>query len=149
MWLEDCARQGVTAIRPTAGQHTPDGIAESTSARLWLPPATKGEDTVAVAKGSGMLTLAIQPDNQVLMSGRRQSFSRRWNELAQRAGFEVREVDVYQRNLPAQFAGCDGFLWWFAHLPQTREAALRIVQAVAHGLGMTTFPNWNTVWHFR
>ena len=101
-----------------------------------------------MAKGSGMLTLAIQPDNQVLMSGRRQSFSRRWNELAQRAGFEVREVDVYQRNLPAQFAGCDGFLWWFAHLPQTREAALRIVQAVAHGLGMTTFPNWNTVWHF-
>ena len=60
----------------------------------------------------------------------------------------MREVDVYERNLPAQFAGCDGFLWWFAHLPQTREAALRIVQAVAHGLGMTTFPNWNTVWHF-
>jgi glutathione synthase/RimK-type ligase-like ATP-grasp enzyme len=95
-----------------------------------------------------VLTLAIQPDDQPLMSGRRQSFSRRWTELARSAECEVRVVDVYQRNLPAQFAGCNGFLWWFAHLPHTRESALRIVQAVGHGLGMQTFPNWRTVWHF-
>ena len=78
--------EGLDCHPADGGAAHPGRYAEVGSARLWLPPATKGEDTVAVAKGSGMLTLAIQPDNQVLMSGRRQSFSRRWNELARTRG---------------------------------------------------------------
>ena len=120
---------------------SPDRLCRSRTL-LWRCLASRA------ATGGAVLTLAIQPDDRLLMSGRRQSFSRRWAERAGSAGFAIREVDVYQRHLPTQFDGCDGFLWWFAHLPETRESAQRIVQAVAHGQKIRTFPNWNTVWHF-
>src|SRR3954469_12161558 len=95
-----------------------------------------------------MVTFAIQPDDQLLMSGRKQSFSARWTERAHAAGIRVRQVNVYEQDLRSQLEGCDGFLWWFAHLPEPRRSAMRIVQAIAHGLGIPTFPNWETIWHF-
>lgn len=95
-----------------------------------------------------MLTLAIQPDRQLLMSGRYQSFSTRWVERGAQAGVATKLLNVYEGELLSQLRGCDGFLWWFAHLPATRRAGCRIVLAVGHGLGIPTFPNYQTVWHF-
>lgn len=95
-----------------------------------------------------MLTLAIQPDEQLLMSGRMQSFSARWIDRAHDAGVTVRVANVYDCDPLKEIRGSDGFLWWFAHLPERRQSARRIVQAVAHGLGVPTFPNWQTIWHF-
>ena len=43
---------------------------------------------------------------------------------------------------------CDGFLWWFAHVPGTRRLATRVVFAVLHGRRLPTFPNFQTIWHF-
>jgi len=94
------------------------------------------------------MLLAIQPDNQLLMSGRNQSFSARWTERARAAGIGVREVNVYEPELRRQLESCDGFLWWFAHLPEVRRIGIRVIQAIEHGLGMPTFPNSRTIWHF-
>lgn len=93
-------------------------------------------------------TIAIQPDDQLLTSGRRQSFSTRWAELAREAGHEVRLVDAFAPDFFDQLDGCDGFMWWFAHLPFPRNFAKRLLPAIEHGLGIPVFPDWKTIWHF-
>jgi hypothetical protein len=92
--------------------------------------------------------IAIKHDDQPLMSGRRQSFSTRWRELLEAAGHEPRQVYAYRRDFFSSLDGCDGFMWWFAHLPHPRNYAKRLVQAVEHGRGMPVFPSWHTIWHF-
>ncbi len=95
-----------------------------------------------------MYRIAIQPDDQKLMSGRRQSFSARWVERAAAAGHEARLVDAYGPDVAAQLEGCDAFMWWFAHLPAPRLFAKRLLPAIEHGLGVPVFPSWRTGWHF-
>ena len=95
-----------------------------------------------------MLTIAIQPDDQALRSGRRQSFSTRWEQLGREAGFSMRLINAYGGDLAGQLAGCDGFMWWFAHVPEVRPFAQRLLQAIEHGAGITVFPTWETIWHF-
>ncbi len=95
-----------------------------------------------------MYRIAIQPDNQLLTSGRTQSFSDRWIEQLQHAGHQVRVVDAYQPDFFDQLDGCDGFMWWFAHLPSPGNFGKRLLPAIEHGLGMPVFPSWKTIWHF-
>lgn len=95
-----------------------------------------------------MYRIAVQPDEAYLMSGRTQSFSRRWVELATQSGHEVRFVDLFRPDLREQLAGCDGFMWWFPHLPHPRNFGRRLLIAIEHGLNLPVFPNWQTVWHF-
>jgi hypothetical protein len=92
--------------------------------------------------------IAIQPDNQLLRSGRRQSFSDRWQELAGPLGYEVRLVDSFKPDFFTQLEGCDGFMWWFAHVSFPRLFAKRLMVAVQHGQGIPVFPSWQTIWHF-
>lgn len=94
------------------------------------------------------MLIAIQPDNQLLMSGRTQSFSSRWIERAASAGVSTRTVDVYTRELADQLRGCQGFMWWFAHLPEIRQIGKRVLPAIEHGCRIPTFPGWSTIWHF-
>ena len=95
-----------------------------------------------------MARIAIQPDNQELMSGRLQSFSTAWHEQLASAGHEARLVDAYQPCFFDALAGCDGFMWWFAHTSKPRNIGKRILPAVEHGLGIPVFPSWHTIWHF-
>jgi hypothetical protein len=102
-----------------------------------------------MATRSDSFTLAIQPDHQLLMSGRYQSFSTRWVDQIGGMGYAARLVDVVgPGGLHEQLADCDGFMWWFAHLPFPRNCAKRVLAAVEHAYGIPTFPDWRTVWHF-
>jgi len=92
--------------------------------------------------------IAIQPDNQYLMSGRYQSFSDRWVSLLRQQGHEAVLVDANEPEFFEKVGRCDGFMWWFAHLPFPRNFARRVVAAVEHGMGIPVFPTWKTVWHF-
>jgi hypothetical protein len=94
------------------------------------------------------MRIAIQPDDQLLTSGRRQSFSRRAAEVLAELGHEAVAVDVRAPDFYAQVAACDGFMWWFAHLPNPRRLGQRVVQSVEHALGVPVFPSWKTIWHF-
>jgi hypothetical protein len=95
-----------------------------------------------------MAIIAIQPDNQLLTSGRYQSFSRAWTDALTTAGHEVRLVDAFGHGFFDSLKGSDGFMWWFAHLPLPRNFAKRLLPAVEHGLGIPVFPSWRTIWHF-
>ena len=103
---------------------------------------------VCTVEAEALYRIAIQPDDQLLTSGRTQSFSDRWIEQMGKAGHEVRIVDAYKPDFLSQLDGCDGFMWWFAHLPSPRNFAKRLLPAVEHGLGIPVFPTWKTVWHF-
>jgi hypothetical protein len=92
--------------------------------------------------------IAIQPESALLTSGRHQSFSDRGVELLREAGHQPRLVDANKPDFFQQLAGCDRFMWWYAHLPYPRNIARRVVSAVEHGMGIPVFPTWKTVWHF-
>jgi hypothetical protein len=92
--------------------------------------------------------IAVQPDNQLLSSGRKQSFSNRWIELLPTLGHQVKQVDLFRPDFLEQLVGCDGLMWWFAHLPFPRNFAKRLVAALDYGGQLPTFPNHRTCWHF-
>jgi hypothetical protein len=95
-----------------------------------------------------MARIAIHPDNQLLTSGRRQSFSTAWSELLRESDHTVVPVDAFQPHFVESLDGCDGFMWWFAHLARPRNLGKRLLPAVEHGLRIPVFPNWRTIWHF-
>ena len=95
-----------------------------------------------------MYEIAIQPDDTPLRSGRRQSFSARWAELLNGMGHQVRLVQYRDRKFVEQLRGCDGFMWWFPHMPLPRRIAVRIMLALDHVGGIPIFPDGKTVWHF-
>jgi hypothetical protein len=95
-----------------------------------------------------LLRIALQPDSQLLTSGRYQSSSERWVERLREVGHEPRLVDASKPDFFDRVAGCDGFMWWYAHLAHLRNFAGRVVAVVEHGMGLPVFPSRETVWHF-
>jgi glutathione synthase/RimK-type ligase-like ATP-grasp enzyme len=94
--------------------------------------------------------IAIQEDNLPLTSGRYQSFSTRWHELASQQGIATRKIDIYSNseNYFEQLDGCDALMWWFGQpLPISRPGR-RVIASLAHVSEIPTFPNLNTIWHF-
>lgn len=89
-----------------------------------------------------------QADNQLLTGGHFQSFSTYSIEQLQLLGHKARVVDIYQQNFRDQLEGCDGFMWWFAHLPFPRNIGKRLLPAIEHGMNMPVFPSWKTNWRF-
>ncbi|GJL53988.1 MAG: hypothetical protein NPIRA02_11200 [Nitrospirales bacterium] len=97
-----------------------------------------------------MYTIAIQPDDAPLASGRRQSFSHRWLELAKESGHEVRIVNVYdEEHFFSQLKGSEAFMWAFWNAPTSRELGKRMMAALEHVNALTIFPNWRTSWFFE
>jgi hypothetical protein len=92
--------------------------------------------------------IAIQPENALLTSGRHQSFSDRWNELLRQAGHTALLIDAAEPDFFERVRECDGYMWWYAHLPYPRNFARRVVSAIEHGMGIPVLPTWKTVWHF-
>jgi hypothetical protein len=95
-----------------------------------------------------MATIAVQPDYQLLTSGRYQSFSERWIARLPALGHQVRVVDLVRSDPLEQLDGTDALMWWFAHLPVPRNYARRLMAALNHGRSFPTFPDFRTSWHF-
>ena len=95
-----------------------------------------------------MYRIAIQPERMLLTSGRTQSFSDEWVTRLRALGHEPVLVDAKAEDFFDRVRACDGFMWWFAHLPYPRNFARRIIQALQHGVGLPLFPSWETIWHF-
>lgn len=94
-------------------------------------------------------SIAIQPDELTQKNGEKQSFSTRWAARAAESGVSVRMVDVYAADLFDRLTGCDGFMWRFGYSPNPRLFAKRLLPAIEHGLGIPTFPSFETAWHFE
>jgi len=89
-------------------------------------------------------TIGIQPDDY----GPGDAASPIWTRLLLAAGHEVRSVNVYRADIFDQLRGCDGFMWRFAHLPNLRQIARRLMPVVERELGLVVYPDQNTCWHY-
>lgn len=96
------------------------------------------------------LVLAIQSDHQQLSSKRWQSFSSRWQELAEHENIEVEKVDIFSNTDSSleSLSRCDGFMWWFAQPLSVSRPGRKLIASLAHINKIPIFPNLNTIWHF-
>lgn len=90
------------------------------------------------------MIIAIQQDNY----GSNDASSPIWVRLLNKAGFVVREVDVYRADILDQLKGCQGFMWRFGHHPQMRLIANRLLPVIERELGLLVYPDHNTCWHY-
>lgn len=95
------------------------------------------------------LKIAIQPDEVIHHNGERQSFSKRWFELAARRGITAVPVDVFSEDAIRQIAACDGFMWRCDPTAHPRLYAKRLLYAIEEGARLPVFPNLKSSWHFE
>ncbi len=67
--------------------------------------------------------------------------------------FHSRGIEIQQLNLLApdaliQANNCDGVVWRWEHNPDHKQSAQKILFAIEHCLGIPTFPNSATAWHY-
>src|SRR5699024_5763608 len=93
--------------------------------------------------------IAIQPDEVVHPNGQRQSFSRRWAELAHKYDIEPDLVDVFSHDIISRIADCDAFMWRYPSSAHPRIYARRLLFAVEKGRGMLVFPSLNSSWCYE
>lgn len=89
------------------------------------------------------VVIGIQPDCD--WGGR---YAPRWAETLRGAGVEVRELDLLRGDALAQAAACDGVMWRWAHTPQDKQSAARILFVIEHELGRPVYPDSATAWHY-
>jgi hypothetical protein len=96
------------------------------------------------------MIIAIQPDNYTNPStpDRLDASSPLWAAALQKAGHEVRWVNVYHAGLLDQLAGCHGFMWRWGHFGGMAPIARRLIPVVEKHLRLAVYPNWNTCWHY-
>lgn len=95
------------------------------------------------------LKIAIQPDAVAHHNGERQSFSDRWFQLAKEWAVDAVAVDVFSKDVIAQIASCDAFMWRCDPSALPRLYAKRLLYAIEEGAGLPVFPNLKSSWHFE
>lgn len=74
--------------------------------------------------------------------------SGRWKAYLEAAGCTVKMVDVRAPESMSQLEGCDGFMWRWAHFGGMGRIARRLLPVVERELGIPTYPNQATCWHY-
>jgi len=95
------------------------------------------------------LKIAIQPDEVVHPNGKRQSFSKRWAELAQAKNIDVVPVDVFAEDAMARISECNAFMWRCPCSAHIRAYAKRFLYALEAGSGIPVFPSLKSSWYFE
>ena len=90
------------------------------------------------------MLIAIQPDNY----GIGDASSPIWEKLLKSAGHDIRRVDVRRADILKQLEGCDGFMWRHAHFNEMHLIAKRLLPVIERELGLTTYPDHKTCWHY-
>ena len=85
---------------------------------------------------------------KIAIHHRQGSFSERWIEYCQSNNIEYKIVNAFASDIIQQVSDCDCFLWHYHHAHyKDVKAAKNILFALEHS-GISTFPNFNTAWHF-
>ena len=74
--------------------------------------------------------------------------SPRWARVLEAAGHQVRWVDVRRADILDQLKGCDGFMWRWPHFDGGGRIARRLLPVIERELGLATYPDQNTCWHY-
>jgi glutathione synthase/RimK-type ligase-like ATP-grasp enzyme len=95
------------------------------------------------------MIIAIQPDDYTNPKvGKCDASSPRWAELLEKAGHQVRWVNVFRSDILDQIKGCDGFMWRHANVAHHRQIARRLLPVVERELGLPVYPDQATCWHY-
>jgi hypothetical protein len=89
------------------------------------------------------MIVAIQPDDYADGPS-----SPRWAELLERAGHQVRWVNVYRADILRQLRGCDGFMWRYGQRGGMLQVARRLFPVIERELGLPVYPDDKTGWHY-
>lgn len=77
-----------------------------------------------------------------------ESYSDKWAEFLHARGIEVRALNLLAPNALEQARQCDGVMWRWAHNPQDKQSAQRILYTIEHCLGIAVYPDTRTAWHY-
>ena len=76
------------------------------------------------------------------------TFSDQWIDYCEREGIPYKIVDCYKNDIIQQLQDCDGLMWHFHHASARSVLfAKQLMYSVAK-MGLKTFPDFNTAWHF-
>lgn len=89
------------------------------------------------------LVIGIHPDRFG-----EESFSDKWCKFLEARGAEPRVLDLLAADALEQARQCDGIMWRWAHNPQDKQSAQRILFAIEHCLHIPVFPDSRTAWHY-
>ena len=94
--------------------------------------------------------IAIHPDDYTNPSRQRHddASSPRWSQYLEDAGCTVRWVDVYSPQILNDLAGCDAFMWRWAHFWGMYRLAHRLLPVIENELGLLVYPDQKTCWHY-
>lgn len=76
------------------------------------------------------------------------SYSDKWTEFLDARGVEVRVLNLLAPNAFEQARQCDGVMWEWAHNPQDKQSAKRILYTIEHYLDIPVYPDSSTAWHY-
>jgi hypothetical protein len=96
------------------------------------------------------LKIAIQPDNYTnpATQDKSDASSPRWADLLEKAGHQVKWVDVSRTDILSQLKGCEGFMWRWAHFGGMGRIARRLLPVIENCLRIPIYPDQNTCWHY-
>lgn len=76
------------------------------------------------------------------------TFSDQWIAYCERQHIPYKIVDCYKNDIIQQLQDCTAFMWHFHHAsPKSVLFAKQLMVSVAK-MGLKTFPDFNTAWHF-
>jgi glutathione synthase/RimK-type ligase-like ATP-grasp enzyme len=76
------------------------------------------------------------------------SFSRKWIEEYQKRDIDVLAIDFRCSDIIEKIRHCDGAMWHWFHMPDDKQAAPKILEAIEAGFKIPVFPNLATRWHY-
>lgn len=76
------------------------------------------------------------------------SFSPRWVEYLREHGHEVVLTNMRRTDVISHVRGCDGVMWHWCHVPDDKQTAHKILNAIEQHLGLAVFPDFPTSWHY-
>ncbi len=85
---------------------------------------------------------------KIAVHHREDSYSTRWIQTLEKRGIDSLVVNGYDNNIIDQVSGCDAVLWHLNHGSLTDLIFSRHILQACDEMGIHTFPNLNTRFHF-
>lgn len=79
---------------------------------------------------------------------RKNSFSDRWIQYCEANQIDYKPVNVYDTDIMAQLADCDGLMWHWHHGSYQDQLFARQLTLALEASGKSVFPDSRTAWHF-
>jgi glutathione synthase/RimK-type ligase-like ATP-grasp enzyme len=76
------------------------------------------------------------------------NFSDKWIDFLQKKEIQYIILDLTQQDALEHAKQCDGIMWRWAHNPQDKQCAQKVLFTIEHVLKIPIFPDISTSWHY-